>query len=59
MESFNACFKSGAKEKYVVADQNEGIGKDVQGTPSFFINGQKLESWELESFKASIETALE
>jgi predicted DsbA family dithiol-disulfide isomerase len=58
MDSFNACFKSEAKEKYVRADINEGLGKDLQGTPSFFINGEKLDSWEFENFKEAVEAAL-
>lgn len=57
-KKFNDCLDSGAKAKYVTADFNEGIGKGVQGTPSFFINGQKQGNWSYENFSMTIETAL-
>lgn len=57
-EKFNNCLDSGAKAKYVKADFNEGIGKGVEGTPTFFINGKKLESWKYEVFAAALDEAL-
>lgn len=57
-ELFNNCLDSGAKAKYVTADFNEGIGKNVGGTPTFFINGEQLEKWNYESFSVAIENAL-
>lgn len=57
-EKFNDCLDSGAKAKYVTADFNEGIGKGVGGTPTFFINGEKLEKWNYESFAAVLDAAL-
>lgn len=54
---FNNCLDSSAKKKYVTADYNEGAGK-IKGTPTFFINGQKLNSWKYENFKAALDAAL-
>ena len=55
---FNDCLDSNAKSKYVTADFNEGIGKGVDSTPTFFINGVELGSWSHDSFSAAIERAL-
>lgn len=57
-ELFENCLDSNAKAKYVTADFNEGIGKGVDSTPTFFINGVKLENWRYESFSAAIENEL-
>src|SRR3989338_5549266 len=57
-EKFNNCLDSNAKAKYVTADYNEGIGKGVDSTPSFFVNGEKIESWKYEIFAAALDAAL-
>lgn len=57
-EKFNDCLDSGAKAKYVTADFNEGVGKGVQGTPTFFINGELHGNWSYENFSMTIESAL-
>ena len=57
-EKFNNCLDSNAKAKYVTADFNEGIGKGVDSTPSFFVNGKKIESWKYEIFAAALDAAL-
>ena len=57
-KKFNACIDSGTKEKYVKAEMNEGFGKQVGGTPTFFINGKTLESWKYEMFKAALDETL-
>ncbi|PIS40771.1 MAG: hypothetical protein COT26_01455 [Candidatus Kerfeldbacteria bacterium CG08_land_8_20_14_0_20_43_14] len=51
---FNACLDSRAKKKVVDADIKDGKAKNLQGTPSFFLNGQQLN---LQSF-ADLEVAL-
>lgn len=58
MNNFENCLDSNAKAKYVTADYNEGIGKGVGGTPTFFINGVKLQSWNYGDFSMAIESAL-
>jgi protein-disulfide isomerase len=40
---FTACLNSRAKEKIVRADMADGDKRGIQGTPTFFINGQKFE----------------
>ena len=60
-DAFDNCLDSDAKTKYVTADFNEGIGKGVQGTPSFFINGQALEGvnyYDYANFSIAVECAL-
>src|SRR3989344_2881148 len=57
-EKFNNCLDSGAKTKIVEGDVRLGDAKDVQGTPTFFINDKKLESWDYDSLKAAIEREL-
>lgn len=51
---FNACLDSRAKKKVVDADIKDGKAKSIQGTPTFFLNGQQLN---LKSF-ADLEVAL-
>ena len=56
-ELFKNCIESGVKDKYVNADKAEGEKRGVQGTPSFFINGKKLDNWA--QLKSEIEKALQ
>jgi protein-disulfide isomerase len=58
MDKFENCLDSSAKAKYVTADYNEGIGKGVGGTPTFFINDVKLQYWNYGNFSMAIENAL-
>lgn len=53
-ESFSACLDSGAKRGIVEADLREGASKNIQGTPTFFINGKRLDDWRYDEFKAEI-----
>jgi protein-disulfide isomerase len=55
-ESFKACIESGVKDKYVNADKAEGEKRGLQGTPTYFVNGKKLDNWTL--LKSEIEKAL-
>ena len=43
--SFNACLDSGAKALVVDMEQKKGQGEGVSGTPTFFLNGEKIENW--------------
>lgn len=52
---FNACLDSGAKKQIVEMDQRAGLAMGVQSTPSFFINGQKLENWRYDALKQKID----
>lgn len=57
-ESFSNCLDSRAKRDIVSADQREGINLGVQGTPTFYINGVKLENWNYQNFKSAIDAQL-
>jgi len=41
-EQFNSCYDSGTYRKVLSSDRNEGTRQGVRGTPTFFINGQKV-----------------
>ncbi len=43
-DHFDRCLRSGIKKKAVLADYDAGVKLGVQGTPTFFVNGQKVES---------------
>ena len=47
MNSFVACLDSGAKSKIILADMAEGNNLGFNGTPTFFVNGEKVENWQL------------
>jgi protein-disulfide isomerase len=42
LEEFNRCLDSGQYKEEVQQDFNDGVKYGVTGTPTFFINGQKL-----------------
>lgn len=57
---FNQCLDSGKYSSEVQADFNDGSKAQVSGTPTFFINGQRLVGAQpFESFKAIIDEKLQ
>lgn len=44
MDLFDRCTRSHIKKKAIMADYDEGQKRGVQGTPTFFVNGKKVES---------------
>lgn len=44
MNLFDRCTRSHIKKKEILADYDEGTKLGVQGTPTFFVNGKKVES---------------
>ena len=61
MNKFKADYESQAVNATINADKNEGTGKGVQGTPTYFINGNKLDNKDLSSvddFSKAIEKYL-
>ncbi len=57
--SFNSCLDSGAAASAVKADFNEGVAEGVRATPSFFINGRKIEGGQpFDEFKTVIDQEL-
>ncbi len=57
MDTFNACMKSKASSVNAILNKslNEPPAKQVQGTPTLFINGRKIENPDYDSVKAAIE----
>jgi predicted DsbA family dithiol-disulfide isomerase len=53
-----AHLKSGFHDKIVQEDLDEGLQVGVNGTPTFYVNGKRLEDRSLEGFKQAIEKAL-
>ncbi len=43
-ELFDRCVSSGVKRKTILTDFEEGRNAGVQGTPTFFINGERVDS---------------
>jgi protein-disulfide isomerase len=58
MEVFGRCTASNIKKKAVLAEFEEGRKLDVQGTPTFFVNGKKIEQNDLASVSAAVDAAL-
>lgn len=57
--SFNQCLDSGAAAANVKADFNEGLAEKVRATPTFFINGRKIEGGvPFDEFKTVIDQEL-
>ncbi len=44
-DDFAACLDSRAKNKVVREEMKEGDKRNVNGTPTFFLNGEKVEDW--------------
>ncbi len=45
-DSFSACLKSRAKASVVQADMQEAERRNVNSTPSFFLNGRYIPNWQ-------------
>lgn len=57
MELFERCQKSGVKKDIVLGEYDEGREMGVQGTPSFFVNGKKVET-DLKKIQQAVDDAL-
>jgi protein-disulfide isomerase len=58
--AFSACLDSGRFREAIELDQREGRAAGVQATPTFFVNGVKLEGNQpIEAFREIIEFALQ
>lgn len=44
-ESFNACLDSRAKRNIIITDVSAGNARGVSATPTFYVNGEKIENW--------------
>jgi protein-disulfide isomerase len=62
MAKFEADFASETTNATINADRSEGAQKGVEGTPTFFLNGQKLNNEDInsiETFSQKIDEALQ
>jgi protein-disulfide isomerase len=58
-ESFAQCFDTARFQDAVLADQREGREAGVRATPTFFINGRKIEgALPIETFREAVQHAL-
>ncbi|HVW66899.1 MAG TPA: thioredoxin domain-containing protein [Candidatus Peribacteraceae bacterium] len=57
MDLFDRCTKSHIKRKEILAEYDEGQKLGVQGTPTFFVNGQMIQDNTLDSIGKAITDA--
>ena len=55
-DRFDRCLRSGIKQKAVLADYDQGTGLGVDATPTFFVDGKKIEL-SVDAIGAAIEAA--
>jgi len=59
MEAFNAALSSAKYQDYIDRDFDEGLELELRGTPTFFINGEKVEGYmSFETLHGTIEALL-
>lgn len=58
MAAYDAAIADPATMERVNADKNDGIALNVQGTPTFFLDGRKIQPATAEEFRSLIETAI-
>jgi len=59
VEGFTQCYDSNRFQDAVLADQREGLMAGVRATPTFFINGRKIEgALPIETFREAVQQAL-
>ncbi|MDP2671206.1 MAG: thioredoxin domain-containing protein [bacterium] len=60
LEKFQNSYQSGDFDEKIQADKKDGLGLNVAGTPTFYLNGKKLVgNYSLNFFKTEVERALE
>ncbi|MEU0721184.1 thioredoxin domain-containing protein [Streptomyces lavendulocolor] len=58
MKKFEADWKDPTTAKRVEKDRRDGLALGVQGTPTFFINGQRPQIQSVDDFRAAIDAEL-
>lgn len=58
MAAYDAAVVDPATEARVRADFHDGVALGVNGTPTFFLNGQKIEPATTEEFRSLIDAEL-
>lgn len=56
--AFEQCLRSGEKDKYVRSDLQQGLRANVQGTPTFFVNGQAVSGFSYDALKRALDQAI-
>ncbi|THJ65670.1 disulfide bond formation protein DsbA [Arthrobacter echini] len=58
MAAYDAAIADPATTKRVTIDKNDGMALNVEGTPTFFLDGRKIQPATIEEFRSLIETAI-
>jgi protein-disulfide isomerase len=58
MAAYDAAVADPATMERVTRDKNDGLALDVQGTPTFFLEGRKIQPASEEEFRRLIDTAI-
>ncbi|MFJ6003721.1 DsbA family protein [Arthrobacter sp. NPDC092385] len=58
MAAFDAAIADPATLERVNSDREDGLALDVEGTPTFFLEGRKIQPASVEEFRSLIETAI-
>ncbi|WP_434992716.1 DsbA family protein [Arthrobacter sp. Ld5] len=58
MAAYDAAIADPATMERIEADKADGMALDVQGTPTFFLEGRKIQPATIEEFRSLIETAI-
>lgn len=58
LERYDQAVADPATEQRITEDKADGTGLGVEGTPTFFLNGEKLQPDSMEEFRAAIDEAL-
>ena len=59
LDAYDAAVADPATLERVMRDKADGVALGVEGTPTFFLNGDKLEVTSVEQFRAAIEGAID
>ena len=58
MAAYDAAIADPATMERINIDKNDGMALNVEGTPTFFLDGEKIQPSTLEEFRSLIETAI-
>ena len=58
MDAYDEAIADPATMERINVDKNDGMALNVEGTPTFFLDGEKIQPSTLEEFRSLIETAI-
>ena len=58
MDAYDEAIADPATMERINVDKNDGMALNVEGTPTFFLDGEKIQPGTLEEFRSLIETAI-